>query len=164
MKKILAIALAIFSIAFATNAYEITKVDKVKPTDEMFMDMAVTAANKSVASKTGPTGAVIILNGAWKATGIPTATQKAEAVAVEKSRLSSLRNAVVFTVAEPTTEMINLLNSMGVDKIYFAVPRAKVIEKNVYPAEAYNDEEIDVTLKQAPLLQLNFAEADALYK
>ena len=164
MKKIITIAALILSVVFTASAVDITKVAKVKPTDEMFMDMAVTAANKSVASNNAPTGAVIILNGAWKATGIPETGKTAEQVAVEKSRLSSLRNATIFTVAEPTTEVINMLNSKGVDAIYFAIPRAKVIEKKVYPAEAYNDEEIDTDVKQAPLMQITFAEAEALYK
>lgn len=164
MKKFLAIILAIVGIGYAVNAYDITKVDKVKPTDSMFMDMAVTAANKSVASKTGPTGAVIILNNAWRSTGIPTAGKTAEQVAVEKSRLNSLANAIIFTVAEPTTEDINMLNAKGVEKIYFAIPRDKVIAKKVYPAEAYNDEALDTSVKQAPIMQIEFAEAEALYK
>ena len=69
MKKILTLiaAVAIGAIAFAQ--VNITKVDKVAPTDEIFMDMAVTAAQQAIASGQKAAGAVVILNGAWKATG-----------------------------------------------------------------------------------------------
>lgn len=164
MKKIITLLLAVVAIAFTSNAVVITTVDKVKPTDEMFMDMAVTAAKKSAASMGVPSGAVIILNGAWRATGVPDAKQTAEEVAVSKSRLSKLNNATVFTVNEPTTAVINLLNSLGVDAIYFANPRDVVVAAGIYPASAYDDNAVDTSVKQAPVYHLPFAEAGTLLK
>lgn len=160
MKKIFAIMLVvIMSLGVKASAIEITKVDKVMPADEMFMDMAVTAAKKSIASKTGAAGAVIILNGAWRATGTPEGDKTAEEVAFSKSRLSKLNNATVYTINEPTTAVINFLNSLGVDAIYFANPRQVVIEAGIYPASAYDDSALDTSVKQAPVYWLPFDEA-----
>lgn len=163
MKKIITLALALIAFTVA-NAIDITTVDKVKPNDQMFMDMAVTAATKSVSSGTGPTGAVIILNGAWKSTGIPEAGKPVEQVAVDKAHLSSLKNASIYTVVQPTTEMINLLNSKGIDAIYFVIPADKAVSANVYSAEAYDESALDTSVKQAPMIKMTFAEAEALYK
>lgn len=86
MKKILTLiaAVAIGAIAFAQ--VNITKVDKVAPTDEIFMDMAVTAAQQAIASGQKAAGAVVILNGAWKATGTPSATATAEENAITNEK------------------------------------------------------------------------------
>lgn len=165
MKKFVVLLIAaLFGINSSLMAYEITIVDKVKPTDEMFMDMAVTAAKKSVASNTGASGAVIILNGAWRATGTPEGDKTAEKVAYEKSRLTNLKNAIVFTVNEPTTDTVNQLNKLGVEAIYFANPRDVVVAAGIYPAEAYDDAALDTSVNQAPVYRLAFPEAAALIK
>lgn len=166
MKKLFALffaaVLSLSTIAFA--GVEITKVDKAKPTDEMFMDMAVVAAKKSVAAKGIPAGAVIILNGAWRATGLPSGTKSPEEDAFSKARRQTLKNATVYTVNEPTTETINFLNSLGVEAVYFVNPRDAVIAAGIYPAEAYNDEALDASLPQAPIICMPYADATALIK
>lgn len=164
MKKIL-ILLFVLTVSFASvRAIDITRVEKVQPTDEMFMDMAVTAAKKSVASNSVPSGAVIILNGAWRATGSPENGKTAEEVAVSKSRLAKLTNATVYTVNEPSTATVNMLNSLGVTAIYFAIPRDVVVAAGIYPASAYDDGALATDVKQAPMYLLPFAEAEALVK
>ena len=164
MKKLMTLLLAALVGACTVFATDITKVDKVKPTDEMFMDMAVAAAKKSVASKGAPSGAVIILNGAWRSTGTPEGGKTAEETAYAKSRLTKLNNATVFTVNEPTTEVINFLNTLGVDAIYFVNGRDVVVAAGVYPASAYDDSALDTSVKQAPIFCIPFPEAESLLK
>ena len=165
MKKLLSLlTVVILSLGTSVFAIEITKVDKVRPTDDMFMDMAVTSAKKSVASKGAASGAVIILNGAWRATGTPEGEKTAEEVAYSKSRLSKLNNAVVYTINEPPTTVVNMLNSLGVEAIYFSNPRDVVIAAGIYPASAYDDSKLDTSGYQAPFYIMPFAEAAALLK
>jgi tRNA(Arg) A34 adenosine deaminase TadA len=143
----------------------ITTVDKVEPTDEIFMDMATTAARKSVAEGGLPCGAVVILNGAWRSTG--TASEggaSAEENAIAKSRRQSLSNATIFTVNEPTTSAYNTICRYGVDAVYFVNSRKSVIEKGIYPASAYNDSEIDSTLTLVPMMQITYEDASSLLK
>ena len=166
MKKIFLVALfAVFALVSTVfGQLNITKADKVSPSDEMFIDMAVMAAKKSVADGNAPNGAVVIVNGAWKSTGIPADDKTAEIVAFEKSRKSNLENATVYTVNEPTTSTLNALNKAGVEAIYFVNPRGEVIAAGIYPASAYDDSALDTSVKQAPMYRLPFAEAEALLK
>lgn len=166
MKKTFALLCALIVSTLVCNicAFEITKVDKVQPTDELFMDMAVSAAKKSMASNTGPSGAVIILNGAWRATGTPEGGKTPEEAAFAKSRLSNLKNAVVYTVNEPTTATVNLLNELGVGAIYFTNPREAVVAVGIYPASAYDDSKLNTAGYQAPVYQLAFPEASLLLR
>lgn len=165
MKK-LATLFLLLALCMGMNckALDITVVDKVEPTDEMFMDMAVTAAKKSVASGGVPSGAVIILNGAWRSTGTPEGDKTAEETAIAKSRLSKLANASVYTINEPTTAIVNFLNSLGVTAIYFANPRDAVVAAGVYPASAYDDSAIGTLQNAAPMYRLPFSDAEAMLK
>lgn len=166
MKKLFAVA-ALAVAVFAGTALAglpISKVDKVAPTDEIFMDMATTAATKAVASKGKPCGAVIILNNAWKATGTANANGTAEQNAIAKSGLASLRNATVFTVNEPTTEAYNDICAFGADAVVFVNGRDAVVANGIYPAEAYDDAKIDSTRTLVPLKQMDFPDAAALLK
>lgn len=169
MKKLFALAAVVAAVAFggamtAQAQVNITKVDKVDPTEQIFMDMATTAASKSVAQKGLPCGAVVILNRAWKGSGIADANGTAEQNAIAASRLKDLENADVYTVCEPTTEAYNEMCRMGANACYFAIPRQVVIEKGIYPAEAYNDSKIDTSLTPVPLNKLDFPEAEKLLK
>ena len=165
MKKlVLLLMVTLLTATSGVCGVEITRVDKVQPTDEMFMDMAVTAAKKSVASNNVASGAVIILNGAWRATGTPEGNNGAEDAAFSKSRLSNLRNAKVYTINEPPTAVINRLNALGVEAIYFANPREAVIAAGIYPASAYDDSALDASVKQAPVYLIPYDDAEALLK
>jgi tRNA(Arg) A34 adenosine deaminase TadA len=167
MKKLFIIAALVLAVLCGTAIAEvpITTVDKVEPTDEMFMDMATTAAKKSIAEEGLPCGAVVILNGAWRSTG--TAAEggsSAEENAIAKSRRQSLKNASIYTVNEPTTAAYNTICRYGVDAVYFVNSRDKVVAKGIYPASAYDDSKIDTTLTLVPLKQIKYAEAESLVK
>lgn len=161
MKKI-CLMFAMIAALFSSNAFaevNITKVDRINPTDEVFMDMALTAARNSVENGGARCGAVVILNGAWRSTGLPSDTITAEENAITKSRRKTLANATIYTINEPTTQAYNAICRAGADAIYFVNSREVVIEKGIYPAEAYNDDEIDPEVTQVPLNQIPFEEA-----
>lgn len=164
MKKILTLiaAVAIGAIAFAQ--VNITKVDKVAPTDEIFMDMAVTAAQQAIASGQKAAGAVVILNVAWKATGTPSATATAEENAITKSRRTNLAGASIYTVNQPTTAALNAIMKAGVDVVFFVNPSSDAVAAGVYPAEAYDPAGLDTTLTPVPVMQLHYAPATQLLK
>ena len=166
MKKfVLMMFVALFSMSANLFAgIPITKVDKIRPTDEVFMDMAVAAAKKSVANRQQPGGAVIILNGAWKATGMPSADKTPEVDAFEKARRGDLVNASVYTINEPTTETINFLNSLGVQAIYFCNDRDAVVAAGVYPSSAYDDAKLNQSDEMAPMTLIVYPDAQALLK
>lgn len=163
-KSVLLILAMMLGVVLDTMAIDITKVDKVSPTDELFMDMAVSAAKKSIASGGVPSGAVIILNGAWRATGTSEGAQTPEEAAFSKARLDNLKNAVVYTVNEPTTATLNFLNNMSVTAVYFTNPRQAAVAAGVYPASAYDDSQLDNAGYMAPVYLLAFPDASALLK
>ncbi len=163
MKKILTLIALIAFAAMGMNAgVPITKVDKAAPTDEIWMDMAVTAAKKAVAEGQKPCGAVIILNGAWRSTGTPSASATAEENAIAKSRRQTMSNSSMFTIVEPTTEVYNTICKLGADKIFFVIGRDEAIAKGIYPASAYDDSKIDESLTPVPMTQLPYADAEKL--
>ena len=162
MKRILLIVMAMALTVGAMAQVNITKVDRLSPTDEIFMDLAVTAAKKSVNENGAPCGAVIILNGAWRSTGIPSGDKTAEEVAYEKSRRDSLKGASIYTVNEPTTKAYNALCASGVDCIYFVNPRDVVVAAGIYPASAYDDSKVTPGATPVPMKCIPFADASAL--
>lgn len=164
MRKLITIA-AVAAIAIAAAAQvAITTVDKASPTDEVFMDMAVTAAQTAVGQGKSPCGAVVILNGAWRSTGIPSDTRTAEESAIEKSRRTSLRSAYIYTVNQPTSEAMNAIARSGAEGVYFVNPADMVIEAGIYPASAYDPALIDTTLQQVPVRRMNYLPATKLIK
>ncbi len=166
MKKLLSLValFAIFCVVGATAGVTITKVDKVDPTADIFMDMAVTAAKKAVAEGHAPCGAVIILNNARRSTGTPSANATAEENAIAKSRRKTMSNSTIFTTVEPTTEVYNMICRLGADAIYFVVGREEAVAKGIYPASAYDDSKIDETLTPVHMNQMSFAEAESMVK
>lgn len=166
MKKILAcVALAATMVCGTLFAgVPISVVDKVAPTDEIYMDMACGAAKSAKAAKGLPCGAVVILNNAFRSSGTAKGNTTAEQAAIAKAGLPSLENATVYTVNEPTTEAYNDICRFGADCVYFVNPREAVVAKGIYPASAYDDSKIDSTLTQVPLKQMHYADAEALLK
>lgn len=164
MKKIFIVALfALVTIGSTVfGQLNISKIDKISSSDEMFIDMAVLAAKKSVADGGTPNGAVVIVSGTWKSTGVPADDKTAEIVAFEKSRKPSLEHATIYTVNEPTTATLNLLNKAGVESIYFVNPRNQVVAAGIYPASAYDDTKLDSSVKTAPLILLPYPDGQAL--
>lgn len=165
MKKILSLTVIFAALAcvMAMAAVPVSKV-KAKPADNIFMEMATTAAAKSVVQKGKPCGAVVILNNAFKGTGIADATKTAEENAITTSRLGVPSGAVIYTVCEPTAAGYNAICRSGAKAVYFVVPRETVIGKGIYPASAYDDGAYDATLKQVPLRRIDYADAAALIK
>lgn len=162
MRKIITLMALMIVAVFATNAQvTITKVDKVVPTDQIFMDMAVTAGGKSLAAGNVPCGAVVILNNAWRSTGIPGDNITAEENAIAKSRLSNLANATIYTIVEPTTEVYNTINSLGANAIYFVVGRDQAVALGIYPASAYDESKV-AEGASVPMKQMAFDEATQL--
>lgn len=166
MKKILTI-IAVALLAGVTNLcaqVKITKVDKVQPTQEIFMDMAMTAATKAKADGQPPCGTVIILNNAWKATGTPTASSTCEENAIAKSHLGRLTNATVYTLVEPTAAAFVALSVAAPDAVYFVIPRETAIAKGIYPASAYGEVTLPEGVQPVTLIQMPFADAQKLIK
>lgn len=163
MKKLFTFLATALAATMVWAGVNITLVDKVAPTDEIFMDMAVTAAKRAQSENGGkPIGAVVILNGAWRSTGLPAGDKTAEEVAFEKSRRQTLHNATVYTVHEPTTRAYNALNAAGAEAIYFVNDRDEAVAAGIYPASAYNDALIDTTVAQVKLIRIPYDDAAAL--
>ncbi len=165
MKKLLFVfTLLIAMIAGTAAAVSITKVDKVNPADDMWVDMALTTAKSSVDEGGKPCGAVLILNGALRSAGRATATASAEENAIATARKKKLGDAVIYTINEPTSEAYNAICRAGVESVVFINSRDEVIAKGIYPAEAYNDNLLDSTLVQVPMMQISYPEATTFLK
>ncbi len=167
MKRFFKILAAVMCLAIAMPVaaqVTITKVDKIAPTDMVFMDMAVEAAKTNVKTGGIPSGAVIILNGAFRSSGRANSEGTAEANAYAKSRLSTLKNAKVYTVNEPTTASYILLSRLGVDEIFFVNGRDAVIKAGYATAADYDDASIPADVTPAPLKSLEFPDATNLLK
>ena len=130
--------------------------------DDMYMDMAVVTAKKAVRNGNKPTGAVIILNGVWRAEGTAKGDKTAELVAFENSRLADLHNATVYTVNEPTTATYNALVEAGVQGIVYANPREAVVSAGIYPSSAYDDSK--AVAGGVKPVQFVYPDAEALLK
>lgn len=150
-------AVALCAAPAAMAQIEITKVDKVQPNDQIFMDMAVSAAKTSVADGGLPCGSVVILNGAWRSTGMPSNGITAEQVAINKSRAKSLANASIYTVVQPTTAAAEAIRNSGADAVYFVIPADVAVAKGIYKQSDYQGDAPAVKM-----IQLPFDEATAL--
>lgn len=157
MKKIVLLAILIVA---ALGAWAQTPT----AADRLYMDMAVTAAAKSKADGGKADGAVIILNRAFKASGIPGNGMTAEQNAVAKSRLKDLANATVYTVNEPVTAVINLLSRLGAKEVVYVNPRTATVAAGINTSSEYNDSELDTTTPRVPMRRINWPEASALLK
>lgn len=166
MKKVVFLFVAMVALVSGSliAGINISKNDKISPIDEIWMDMAVSTAKESVDAEGIPCGTVIILNGAFKSVG--EATDKATSVetAIALSRMSSLENAVIYTVNEPTAAAYNAICKAKADAVYFVNPKEKVIAAGVQPAEAYDESKYDTSLPQVPIRQMDYEDAAALLK
>lgn len=157
VKTLILCAAAAMAAPMAGAQVQITKVDKIQPNEEVFMDMAVSAAKTSVADNGLPCGAVVILNGAWRSTGMPSNEISAEQTAINKARTKSLGNAAVYTVVQPTAAACKAIAESGVGAVYFAIPADKAIAAGIYPASAYEGADAPTRF-----VQIDFPEADSL--
>lgn len=156
MKKIIALPILGLLAVAAAAITPITKVDKIAPTDEVFMEMAVTAAQTAQSRGLAPCGAVVILNGAWRSTGMPSEGTTAEEAAIAGSRRKSLVNASIYTVNRPTSEAVNAIRRSGADAVYFVNDADEVVAAGIYPAEAYDEALVDTTLAPVPMYRMDY--------
>ncbi|MCC8176228.1 MAG: hypothetical protein LUC85_00405 [Bacteroidales bacterium] len=154
LKKVLLGALLAVASITASAQVSITKVDRVAPTDEIYIDMATGAAKGSQYG-----GAAIIINNAYKCAAAGTAAIDAAKAALEKTS-ADMSFGTIYTVNEPTTEALRAISARGVGKVVFVNPKDKVIAAGVYPASAYDP---DTTLV-VNLQQIDYAPAAALVK
>lgn len=152
---------AIFGAINSQAGVPITLVDKITPTDMVFMDMATEAAKSSVAKKGVPQGVVFILNNAFKSSGKGKAAVED---AYKKSGLTSLKGTVVYTVNQPSTEDYNFLSQLGVETIYFVNGKDKVVAAGILPESAFNDIALPGNVKGAQLKAIEYPDAQALVK
>lgn len=138
MKKIFAIIAAAAISLGAAAQVQISKVEKVTPNDEIFMDMAVSAAQNAVASGQKANGAVLVLNGAWKATGLPGASNSPETDAIAKTKRATVPGAIIFTVNQPTPKAINAMADAGVEAVYFVNSADAAVAAGIYKKSDYD--------------------------
>lgn len=163
MKKTVLLLLAALMAFVASAQVRLSPVDKAQPTDEVFMDMAVTVANTAVAQGYKPCGAVIVLNGAWKSSGMAVGGQTAEQDALARSRRTSLPAAAVYTVNQPTTAALDALRDAGVATVYYVNPMEAVVAAGLY-TEADYAPVIDATQRPVKVIRMDYAPASALLK
>lgn len=164
MKKIIlsAIAVLIAAAPAAISQAVITKVDKIVPTDQVYMDMATEAAKSNKAAGKKADGAVVILNNAFHSSGKATGDTSAAQDAIGKARVSSLENAKIYTINEPTTEALNAISRRKAQAVYFVNSREDVVKAGIFPAEAYDDAKLDTTVTLTPMHQMSYEAASKL--
>lgn len=162
LKKLFAII--IFAAAGISAMAEVVVENVSAPTanDKIFMDMACTAARRSIASDGPATGAVLILNGAWRATGIPDVETSAEENAILRSHNTNLANAVIYTVNRPTAEAYAAICRAGVGAVYFVNDIDAAVKAGVFPQTAYQDYAVPDGTTAVPLRRMAYAEASSL--
>lgn len=163
MKRIVLLTLG-FVMAFAAVAQvQLSAVDKAQPTDEVFMDMAVTVANTAVAQGYKPCGTVIVMNGAWKSSGMAVGGQTSEQDALARSRRTSLPTATVYTVNQPTTAALDALRAAGVATVYYVNPQEAVVAAGLYTDADYAPV-LDATQRPVKVIRMDYAPAVALLR
>ncbi len=153
-RLILSAIAALLSLAAAAQV-SISTVDKASPNDEVYMDMAVTAAETARDQGLKPCGAVVILNGAWRSTGMPSGGTTAEQAAIDKSRRKSLAGATIYTVNQPTAAALEAIAASGADAVYFVNPAADVVAAGIYTGADYEGE----APASLPLRRMDYAPA-----
>jgi hypothetical protein len=96
--------------------------------------------------------------------GEPTNKATSVETAIAMSRMASLENAVIYTINEPTIEAYNMICRFGADAVYFVNSKEKVIAAGVQPASAYDEVNLDASLTQVPMKQIEYEDAAALLK
>lgn len=164
MKKLLVLAL---SVAFASVLFAqvaISRTEKISPTDETFMDMAVTAAQTAQEQGKPATGAVLILNGAWRSTGLPSDGVTPEESAITKARRKDLSLATIYTVNEPTAAAWRAIIAAKISAVYYVNSAAEAVAAGIYPASAYDPAMLDSAAAALKVVQITYAPASELMK
>lgn len=165
MKKIvLTFFAALMCTCAAMAQIEITKVDAFNGDEAAFMDMAVTAAESSVVDGGVADGAVIILNGAWHATGKPANGKSAIEVALSKARKKNLTEAVIYSVAQPTDAACKALAEASVKEVVFLLPSDRVVANGIYRQDVYKAAETETQSEDHPAVPARNVSDQSLIK
>lgn len=165
MKKIvLSVFLSLYWTVSALAAFPVSELANPSPVDMVGMDMATDAAKSSVKRGGVAGGAVIVVDGRVKATGIPGGGKSAEENAVIESGLKSLAGASVYTVNQPSVPVYVKLSDLGVASICFVNGSDAVIAAGLEPASAYDESLADGKSALAPLKSMSFPEAQRLLR
>lgn len=160
MKKILTLLALLVAITAAAQV-EISQTERANPNDDVFMDMAVSVAQTAAAQDYKPCGAVVILNGAWRASGMPVGGMTAEQDALARTRRTTVPTAAVYTVNEPTTVAVDAMRAAGVSTVYYVNPREDVIAAGIYNEGDYAPSQRD-DLPELKVVRIDYAPARAL--
>lgn len=134
----------------ATAGVTVDRAAKLADGQQVYIDMAVSAAKTSVAEGSMPTGAVVILGGAWRGTGTAMDGRGAEATAIAKARTKTLGNAALYTMIQPTSAAcIDIANS-GIQQVFFIIPADQAVKAGIYRQADY-DAPANVNLKMTQL-------------
>ncbi len=163
MKRLVVLALAALLTLAASAQVKLSPVDKAEPTDEIFMDMAVTVANTAIAQGYKPCGTVIVMHGAWKSSGMAVGGKTAEQDALARSRRTKLQTAVVYTVNQPTTASLKTLREAGVATVFYVNPMETVVAAGVYTEADYVDDD-DSTDSRMEVVRMDYVPATTLLK
>ncbi|MDE7154233.1 MAG: hypothetical protein K2O00_07315 [Muribaculaceae bacterium] len=168
MKKLFISAILAIAALTGTNNISaqvpITRVEQYSPTDMVFLDMATDAAKENKSRGMNPNGAVLVVNGEFKASGRSTAGSSAEEIAFKKSHLPSLKGVTVYTVNEPTTAVYQFLCDNNVDAIFFVNGRDAVVKAGIASASDYNDSALPESTVKVTMKQIEFPDASLLLK
>ena len=114
------------------------------PREEMFLDMAVTAARKSLNDGGAPDGAVIVANGAWKATGVPTAgaagvhsVGSAVVNAIADLRGADAAKCVIYAINRPTAADVAAIASAGIPSVIYVNDADDVVAAGIANADDF---------------------------
>lgn len=138
MKKLLTLTLIFASAVIGLMAQvQISKVEAANPSDEVFMDMAVTVAQTASAQSHAPQGAVVVLNGAWRASGMAVGGSTAEEDALARTRRTTIPTASVYTVNQPTDRALDAMAEAKISKVFYVNPMEDVIKSGLASAADY---------------------------
>lgn len=135
----------------AQAAVTVNRAAKLDEGQQVYIDMAVSAAKTSVAEGDLPTGAVVILGGAWRGTGTAMDGRGAEASAIAKARTKTLGNATLYTMIQPTAAACAEITKAGIQQVYFVIDADQAVKAGINKASdyaAYPD--VSLTLTQLP--------------
>lgn len=135
----------------ASAAVTVNRAAKLDDGQQVYIDMAVSAAKTSVAEGDLPTGAVVILGGAWRGTGTAMDGRGAEATAIAKARTKTLGNATLYTMIQPTAAACTEIAKAGIQQVYFVIDADQAVKAGIQKASDYSAyPDVNLTLTQVP--------------
>lgn len=144
-------ALGLLGCLSASAGVTVNRAPKLDANQQVYIDMAVSAAKTSVAEGDMPTGAVVILGGAWRGTGTAMDGRGAEATAIAKARTKTLGNATLYTMIQPTSAACAEIAKSGIQQVYFVIDADQAIKAGIHKASDFTPAaDVNLTLTQLP--------------